>query len=143
MRMRLVGVAVPVATAALLVSCGGGGSASDASALPDCADVSQTVDRPSALPDSFPVPDGTAFVEERESGRFTLVDARSPGDLAGVRAFFERELENAGYALSGSEAEEHEAEADYAGNGHSGRLVIRSISGCDGAVRVGVTTAPG
>lgn len=142
--MRLGSAAVPAATAALLIACGGQGEGdSHASALPSCAHVSRTIDRPAALPDSFPVPDETAFVEERESGRFTLVDARSPGDLAGVREFFEQELEAAGYRLSGSEAEEHEAETDYAGHGHSGRLVIRSISGCDGVVRVGVTTAPG
>ena len=141
--MRLGRAAVPASTAALLVACGGGGNGSADSALPACADAPQTIERPDALPASFPVPDGTAFVEERESGQFTLIDARSPGDLAAVRAFFDRELEDAGYTLNGGEAEEHEAETDFAGNGHSGHIVIRSIGGCDGAVRVGVTTAPG
>ena len=143
MRMRLVRAAAPAAAAALLVSCGGEESGAAASALPACADVPQTIERPEALPESFPVPDGTAFVEERTSGLFTLVDLRAPGDLAGVREFFEQELEHAGYTLRGSEAEEHEAETDFSGNGHAGHIVIRSISGCDGAVRVGVTTAPG
>jgi hypothetical protein len=141
--LRLERAAVPVAAAALLVSCGGADAGSEASALPDCAGAAETIDRPDALPDDFPVPEGTAFVEERESGLFTLVDARSPGDLEGVRSFFEQELQDGGYRLSGSEAEEHEAELDFAGNGHAGHLVIRSIGACEDAVRVGVATAPG
>jgi hypothetical protein len=138
--MQLERVAVCAAAATLLSSCGGGESAS---ALPDCAGAAKTIDRPAALPDEFPVPEGTAFVEERSSGRFTLVDARSPGDLDGVREFFEQELEGSGFRLSGGEAEEHEAETEFEGNGTSGRLVLRSIGGCSGAVRVGIATAPG
>ena len=138
--MRLRRAAVPVATAALLAGCGGGGGEA-ASALPQCAGAAQTIERPEALPDDFPVPDGTAFVEQRASGTFTLVDARSPGELDGVRDFFEREFEDAGYRLSGGEAEEHEAETECAGNGVAGHLVLRSISGCEGVVRVGVATA--
>ena len=79
------------------------------------------------------------FVEELSSGRLTLVDAaRSPGDFREVHGFFEREREDAGYRLSGGEAEEDEAETDFAGDGISGHLVVHSIGGCDGAVRVGV-----
>jgi hypothetical protein len=83
------------------------------------------------------------FIGKRTSGRFTLVDARSPGDFDEVHEFFERELDNSGYQLSGGEAEEDEAEADFAGNGLAGHLVVHSIGGCDGAVRVGVATSRG
>jgi hypothetical protein len=139
--MRLERAAVVAAAAALLASCGGADQ-STAAALPDCAGAGETVARPEALPAEFPVPDGTVFVGQRSSGRFTLVDARSPGDFDSVHEFFERELEQAGFRLSGGEAEEDEAEADFAGNGVAGHLVVHSIGGCDGAVRVGVATAP-
>jgi hypothetical protein len=139
--MRLERAAVLAAAAALFASCGGDGAES-ASALPDCAGAGDTIDRPESLPDEFPVPDGTAFVGERTSGRFTLVDARSPGELQAVREFFERELADAGFELGEGEAEEHEAETDFAGNGASGHLVVRRIGGCDGVVSLGVATAP-
>lgn len=139
--LRLERAAVLAAAAALLGSCGGGGGS--ASALPDCAGAAETIGRPEALPADFPVPEGTVFVGQRTSGRFSLVDARSPGDFDEVHEFFERELDHSGYQLSGGEAEEDEAETDFAGNGLAGHLVVHTIGGCDGAVRVGVATSPG
>lgn len=134
--MTRVDRAAVLGAAALLSACGGGGA--ESGALPDCAVVEETVERPQTLPAEFPVPAGTVFLGERTSGPFTLVDARSPGALGEVRDFFERELQAAGFRLSGGEAEEHEAETEFAGNGAEGRLVLRSIGGCEGALRLGV-----
>jgi hypothetical protein len=136
---RLERAAVSAAAAALpsVAACGG---SSSSSALPDCAGAGETIHRPAALPDEFRVPDGTTFVSRKDSGPFTLVEARAPGELGEVREFFERELDSAGFRLSGAEAEEGEAETEFAGNGVDGRLVLRAIGGCDGAVRVGIAT---
>ena len=52
------------------------------------------------------------------------------GTLQGVRDFYERALPKQGFALGEGDAEEHEAETDFDGNGVSGHLRLRDGGGC-------------
>jgi hypothetical protein len=130
--------AAVLGTAALLSAACGGGDDGAAGGLPECAGVDQTIERPAALPADFPTPDGTVFMEERESGGFVLIEARTPGELTELRASFEQELEAGGYEIVHSEAESHEAEIDFAGD-TDGHLVLHKLTDCDGVLRLGVT----
>jgi hypothetical protein len=117
---------------------GGGGGGGDASGLPECAGADQTIERPAALPQDFPLPEGTVFVEERESEGFTIVEARVPGDLAQVKQQWDTELEQAGFLLTGGESGADKATTEFQTIGLNGQLTLQTIPGCEGALSLEV-----
>jgi hypothetical protein len=123
---------VPLLLGVLCASCGGESSA-EASSLPACAGAGSAIARPAALPDSFPLPEGTVLESSRRQSGFTVVDGHVPGELEAARDFFAEELPSAGYELEGGDAEEEEAETEFGGPAE-GKLKLRSVPGCEGAL---------
>jgi len=107
---------------ALAGGCGRSDSDGGASAtLPSCAEETRRVDPPADLPDELPLPDGLVLTDAQHAGgkEFRLRGVVG-GDLDGVAGFFQKELPANGFALEGGDAEEHEQEGEFAGNGYEG-----------------------
>jgi len=130
--------------AALLALAGCGGGSDDESAaggetvaaattLPECAGAGA----PSALPDAFPpdlrLPPGSIVREARDDGTTINVEALVPGDIRSGAEFLLDRLPQAGYELGEGDAEEHEAESHFSGNGFDGFFKLNTIGDCDGA----------
>lgn len=128
-RLGRLGRALVLGGALGLTACGGG-SSSSASSLPRCANRAFLAERPSVLPESARV-----YSHERKLGA-DVVRAMAPGSLGDVREQVKQQLERSGYEIGGGEVEEHDAEAEIEGNGRSGRLKLRELDGCSGAVQV-------
>ena len=129
--------------AVLAVAACGGESGEAGGDLPACARAGTPVSLPDAFPRSFPLPEGTVLDRMRSESGATVVEGYVPGNLDGVREFMNDELPNAGYELEGGETEEHDAETEFRGNGVEGRLKLRDISDCEGAVTLAVAVRPG
>ena len=134
----------------MLAGCGGGGSTpakssgeTIATSMPPCAGAGKAVQPPDEFPQSFPLPPGTVVTSARREAAGAVIDGVVPDDLKGAKQFISRELPRAGFKLSGGEAEANEAETDFTGHGVTGRLKVRKIEGCVGAVTltVGVVKA--
>ena len=123
-----------------LAACGGE-SEEAGGELPQCARAGAPIRVPDEFA-QFPLPDGTVLDRTRMDAGATVVEGFVPGDLDGVREFMNDELPDAGYELEGGETEEHDAETEFRGNGVEGRLKLRDISGCDGAVTLAVAVHP-
>src|SRR2546426_10898054 len=117
---------------ALVALSGCGGSQH---ALPTCATPKQHVQPP-----SIPLPDGTVISSRRRRLGSTVWSGVAPGSLDDVRASFVKRLRSAGYDISGGGGEEHDAEAEVEGNGVRGRLKLRDVAGCSGAVSGAIAT---
>ena len=111
--------------------------------MPPCAGAGQAVELPSGFPERFPLQPGTVVTSARREPAGAVIDAVVPRDLRDAKRFISRELPKAGFELSGGEAEANEAETDFTGHGVTGRLKVRKIQGCAGAVTltVGVVKA--
>jgi hypothetical protein len=137
-------VAAPLATALLLLptACGGAGAASgdpDAEHVSAAADTStclkdahQVSSYPRGFPYDYPLPAGTVVYN---------VDDRGPGGVVatGVTATpFDHVLQQmnaaakAGYRRTSGETEEDDAEANWTGNGFTGRWAIKRSATCAG-----------
>jgi hypothetical protein len=125
----------------MLAGCGGGGGNGgheSAPRMPACAGAGPAVRLPANFPRGFPLPPGTVVTSTRRQSGGVVVDGIVPDGLDGTRRFLLRKLPEAGFRLSGGEAEENEAETDFAGAGVVGRLKVREIDGCAGAVTLTV-----
>jgi hypothetical protein len=128
----------------MLAGCGGGGStppsggAPVATSMPSCAGAGAEVELPSGWPKTFPLQPGTVVTSARREAAGAVIDAVVPDNLKSAKQFISRELPNAGYTLSGGEAEANEAETDFTGHGVVGRLKVRMIERCPGAVTLTV-----
>jgi len=129
----------------LLAGCGGGNGGAGASSspktagrLPACAGKVRVAGLPASFPQSFPLPPGTVVTSTRRETAGAVIDGVVPDDLKGAKQFISRELPKAGFKLSGGEAEANEAETDFTGHGVTGRLKVRTIEGCAGAVTLTV-----
>jgi hypothetical protein len=126
-----------------VAACGGGDSGEAGGELPACAAAGNPIQRPNGLPESFPLPEGTVLDRTRSESGATVVEGYVAGDLDGVREFMNDKLPDAGYELEGGETEEHDAETEFGGNGVEGRLKLRDISGCEGALTLELAVRPG
>ena len=89
----------------------------------------------------MPLPPGTLVTGARTSGNQLAVDALVPATLAQAAEFMTRELPASGFTISGSDAEQDEAEASFAGNGVSGRFRLHGIANCGYAVTLTVSVS--
>jgi hypothetical protein len=112
---------------------GGGGGGDAAADTSTClADAHPVGEFPAGYPTDFPLPDGTVVyhVEDRGSDGVVatgVTKAAFPKVLAALNA-----AKSAGYEVTEGETEDHDAEANWTGNGYTGRWAIRESAGCPG-----------
>jgi hypothetical protein len=140
-RRHLVAGAAVASLLLLATACGDGdkGEDPDASGLSAAADTStcvkdatQVASTPSGYPTGFPLPPGTVV--------YNVEDRGADGVIAtGVTATpFEDVLKamnaaaQAGYKVTTGETEEDDAEANWTGNGYTGRWAIKKSATCPG-----------
>jgi hypothetical protein len=138
-------VAATAAVSALLVlaaGCGGTGESADPDAGGDptaaadtstcLADAHPVSDFPSRYPTDFPLPDGTVVYHVEDRGEEGVVatgvtTTAFPDVLTALNA-----AKSAGFKVTEGETEDHDAEANWAGNGYTGRWAIRESASCPG-----------
>jgi hypothetical protein len=86
-----------------------------------------------AFPSSWPFPpQTTVFHTEDRGADGTIVTAVSSAPFEDVLAFLNGPVADAGFEVEKGETEEHDAEAEWAGEGFHGRWAIRESSQCPG-----------
>jgi len=143
--------AAALAAAALLVStlgaCGGTSEAekereakakegfSAAADMKTCTKDAKAVSKPygSSFPKQWPFPQqSVVFNAEDRSGAGTIVTAVSSAPFKQVLDFMNKDVVAAGFTIKDGETEAHDAEAEWTGNGYSGRWAIRESASCPG-----------
>jgi len=105
--------------------------------------VAEATAAPTPYPDGFPAgwpfpPDTTVFAAEDRGDDGIIVSAVTSSSLDEVLDFLNSDVEEAGYKVTEGETEEHDAEANWSGNGYHGRWAIRESSACPGEVTLQV-----
>lgn len=109
-------------------------SAADKTQVPECANVTQVVDRPASVPSNL-LPPGTTLTSRMSlPGSKMLVTGVIPFDFRTAVQFFVIKLPDAGYRLGKGDAEQGEAEAVFVGEGISGKWKVNRIGNCPDAV---------
>ena len=126
----------------LSTGCGGSGTASgpeadaDLTAAADAstclADAHPVSDFPAGYPTGFPLPHGTVVYHVEDRGSEGVVatgvtNAAFPDVLSGLNA-----AKSAGFEVTEGETEDHDAEANWTGNGYTGRWAIKESASCPG-----------
>ena len=127
----------------LLTACGGGGEADsadpDAGGLASAADTTTCVkdahpvtSAPDGYPTSFPLPDGTVLFHVEDRGQDGVIATGVTGTpfddvLASMNA-----STKSGFKVTSGETEEDDAEADWTGQGFTGRWAIKKSASCPG-----------
>jgi len=134
----------------LLSGCGGTPARAKEPELDKAADRSTCAADAKALatpyggqfPDSWPFPSGTTVynVEDRGS-QGTILTAISTAPFATILDFLNHDVVAAGFKIESGETEEHDAEAEWEGNGHRGRWAIRESAQCPGETVIQVLAA--
>jgi len=94
------------------------------------------------FPDGWPFPQGTTVYDVEDRGdQGTIVTAISTAPFTSILHFLNHEVVAAGFEVESGETEEHDAEADWQGNGHRGRWAIRESAQCPGETVVQVLAA--
>jgi hypothetical protein len=148
-------VAAAVAALAMTVSaCDGDAAASED---PDEEGFSAAADRSTCLADAKPVesyPDGypadfplpphtVAYDAEDRGEQGVIVTGITDLPFKEVLAALNGPAQDAGFKVTNGETEEHDAEANWEGNGYRGRWAIRESSTCPGETVVQVLSATG
>ncbi|MCW2867976.1 MAG: hypothetical protein JWR20_2164 [Marmoricola sp.] len=154
---RAVGVATVVLLTAGTAACGGSGASSsgptkEASASAtagdgdhgeEAADTSTCVadarayagTPPAGFARSFPLPRGAVLVGVQDRGADGVVaTAVVKAGLRTVLAHLNGPAQAQGFKVTEGETEEHDAEANWSGNGYRGRWAIRDSTACPGEV---------
>jgi|tagenome__1003787_1003787.scaffolds.fasta_scaffold20981515_3 hypothetical protein len=156
--------AAATAAAALLLSLGGCGGPDPSSSTAEhetdhdadvggsaAADVSTCHDEASPAPTpypkgfapGFPFPPGTIVFDVEDRGKFGIIATGiSTSDLKDVLHFMNTTVVGKGFKTTEGETEDHDAEANWAGNGYRGRWAIRDSANCSGETAVQVLSAP-
>ena len=111
-----------------------------------CAADAQAVPTPygGQFPDGWPFPAGTTVYDVEDRGdQGTIVTAISTAPFQEILDFLNKDVVAAGFKVESGETEEHDAEAEWAGNGHRGRWAIRESATCPGETVVQVLAAEG
>jgi hypothetical protein len=85
----------------------------------------------------FP-PESVVFNAEDRGEDGTIVTAVSSTDFKSILDFMNHDVVDAGFAIEQGETEEHDAEAEWEGNGFRGRWAIRESAQCEGETVVQV-----
>jgi hypothetical protein len=124
-----------------LAGCGGSGKREGGAGL-GCARAGSPINLPAAFPQGFPFPAGTVIDKQRrQAGGFTVIEGFVPGGLEENQDYFQDELPKAGFRLGEGDAEDHEAETDFTGNGFQGHLKIHDIPSCRDVLTLQVVVA--
>jgi hypothetical protein len=144
--------AVAAAAALLVLSAGCGAEDHDAESqsLGAAADLTTcyagataaATPYPAGFPPSYPFPKRTVvFGAEDRGANGTVVSAVSRIPFAQVLAFLNGPAAEAGFKVTTGETEEHDAEAEWTGNGFHGRWAIRESATCPGETTIQVLSA--
>lgn len=124
-----------LAVCALVAGCGDAARQAIPSGKAACAQGEGSAKPPADFPAAFPLPRGTVINATRPlAGGFSVLEARVPGEIEGVRDSMKEQLPKEGFALGEGDAEEQEAETDFSGHGISGHLKLHTIAECPGAL---------
>ncbi len=94
------------------------------------------------FPDDWPFPpQTTVFNSEDRGSDGTIVSAISSSSFQDILAFMNGQVTDAGYQVDKGETEEHDAEAEWSGNGFRGRWAIRESAKCSGETVIQVLSA--
>jgi uncharacterized lipoprotein len=94
------------------------------------------------FPESWPFPPGTTVYDVEDRGdQGTIVTAISTAPFASILDFLNHDVVAAGFRIESGETEEHDAEAEWDGEGHRGRWAIRESAQCPGETVVQVLAA--
>jgi hypothetical protein len=109
-----------------------------------CAADAEPVPTPygAQFPDAWPFPPDTIVydVEDRK-GQGTIVTAVSAAPFRTILDFLNHDVVDRGFRIESGETEEHDAEAEWEGNGHRGRWAIRESAQCPGETVIQVLAA--
>ena len=149
-------VAALVVTALLGLSGCGGSSSSSAGEDPGEEEFSAAADRSTCLADAeqiadpgdfpadFPMPPQTVVYDTEDRGEEgTIVTGITDLPFKEVLAALNGPAQDAGYKVTNGETEEHDAEANWEGNGYRGRWAIRESATCPGETVVQVLATTG
>lgn len=109
-----------------------------------CSADAKAVARPygGQFPDGWPFPPGTTVYDVEDRGEDgTIVTAVSTASFTTILDYLNHEVVAAGFAIESGETEEHDAEAEWRGNGHRGRWAIRESAQCAGETVIQVLAA--
>jgi hypothetical protein len=105
-------------------------AADSATCLADASPVSVT---PDGYPVDFPMPPGTVLFHVEDRGTDGVVATGiTDTPFRAVLGALNGPAQHAGFKVSDGETEEHDAEANWAGNGYTGRWAIRESATCHG-----------
>ena len=108
---------------------------SAAADLSTCRDEAGPADTPygDAFPQDWPFPAKTVVFNAEDRGADgTIVTAISSTPFKQILAFMNHDVVGEGFAIEKGETEEHDAEAEWEGNGYRGRWAIRESAQCQG-----------
>jgi hypothetical protein len=137
-----------------LSACGGGRDDTATAAAETAAEAGRAPDtcvataKPTAAPPSsvfpagWPMPPSTVVTGSVPRDTGVIVTAVTATSLGDVLAFLNGRVAGAGFTVTSGETEEHDAEADWAGNGFHGRWAIRESSACRGETVLQIFSAP-
>lgn len=119
----------------------GEGAAGDVSTCHDEASPAPTP-YPKGFAPGFPFPPGTTVFHVEDRGKFGIIATGiSTSALKDVLHFMNTTVVDAGFKTTEGETEEHDAEANWEGNGYHGRWAIRDSANCSGETVVQVLSA--
>ncbi len=136
-----------------LTACGGESEAesekkaegfSQAADLSTCTADAKAASKPygDGFPEDWPFPpDTVVFNAEDRGSDGTIVTGISSAELASILDFMNSQVVGAGFATEKGETEEHDAEAEWKGNGFRGRWAIRESAKCPGETVIQVLSA--
>ena len=139
--------------ASTLTACGGeqkrteedaAESFAAAADLSTCTDQATPAETPygSGFPEDWPFPPKTVVFNAEDRGADgTIVTGVSSTGFKQILAFMNGDVADRGFKVEKGETEEHDAEAEWDGNGFRGRWAIRESAQCPGETVIQVLSA--
>ncbi|MBC9731087.1 hypothetical protein [Streptomyces sp. TRM68367] len=110
-------------------------TAKDADAAPGGCPTAPSLPLPTDFPADLPVPEGAVVTSvEHRTGDRLVVATVVRDDFDVTLSFLQQRLPQAGYALKEGEAEQNDAESNFASPTVQGRWTLRKMSDCTGGL---------
>lgn len=145
---RLPPGAALAASLLLVAGCGESGEehSAESGAAADTTtcvkDAQQVSSYPDGFPQRFPFPPRTVVFNAEDRGQDgVVVTGVTSTPFKQVLAALNGPAQRAGFQVTDGETEEHDAEANWTGNGYRGRWAIRESGSCPGETVVQVLSA--